>query len=103
MASTRFSIIMDYRNAMAQADAIDSLIAELRSDCNRLNGCNDRINIYWKGDNALKYKSKVVKTTQNISQIIKDLSNISATIKRIAKRTYDTEMATLEISRNRTY
>ena len=49
------------------------------------------------------YKRKLNLFSAKVECEAKKLENIANTIRRVAKRTYDTEMQSLEISRKRTY
>lgn len=103
MAKNRFSIILDYRNAMKQAGILDETAEELKNCSEQLERCGNRVRGSWTGENADKYINSTYVTSENIGEIRKNLINISEAIKRIAERTYDTEMAALEISGKRTY
>ena len=57
----------------------------------------------WHGNSATDYKRKLNLFSAKVECEAKKLENIANTIRRVAKRTYDTEMQSLEISRKRTY
>lgn len=103
MAKNRFSIILDYRNAMKQAGILDEIAEELKNCSEQLERCGNKGKGSWTGENANKYINSTYVASENIGEIRKNLINISETIKIIAERTFDTEMAALEISGKRTY
>lgn len=103
MAKNRFSIILDYRNAMKQAGILDEIAEELKNCSKQLERCGNKGKGSWTGENANKYINSTYVVSENIGEIRKNLINISETIKIIAERTFDTEMAALEISGKRTY
>lgn len=103
MAKTRFSIIMDYQNAMRQADRISDAADKLAARENEIQQYINTIRISWIGENASDYLRKLEKSKNNLTKLKANLKNISDVTRRIARRTYDTEMATLEISQRRSY
>lgn len=103
MNKTRFSIIMDYQNAVRQAEILDSVVKDLEKNERDEQAFIDGLRISWTGENAEIFLKKLEISKNNVSKIKQMLSETSVAIKRIAKRTYDTEMATLEISMRRTY
>lgn len=103
MAKSRFSIIMDYRNAMRQAEKIADAANELATRQQEIEQYINTIRTGWTGDNALMYTKKLEVSKMNIEKLQKKLNNIAEVVKRIARRTYETEMATLEISQRRSY
>lgn len=103
MAKSRFSIIMDYFNALHQAELLDKAADKLRSSATLADGYINYLRSAWTGDNAAVYINKLQILKDNLSKQEKNLKLIAETVRRIAKRTYDTEMRSLEISRKRTY
>ena len=103
MAKSRFTIMMDYQRALSQAASLDKLAMDLVM-CIRKNSENiSQIQTYWGGENAHAYLRKMRASNEDLKRLRKNILNTSQTIKRIAKRTYDTEMKSLEISTRRTY
>ena len=103
MAKTAYSISMNYHKAMRQADNLDKVADSVSSYSGKVNNCSVSIGNDWKGDNAAKYIRQLQQISGNLEQIQKNVTNISETVRRIAKRTYDSEMASLEIAKKRTY
>lgn len=103
MAKTKFSIMMDYHRTLQQAAALDRAAAELARCINKSGENKNQVGAYWHGENAQLYIQKMDLTIEDIRKIQKNIVDTSATIRRIAKRTYDTEMRALLISQRRTY
>lgn len=103
MAKSRFSIIMDYQNAMRQAERIADAAKKLASRQQEIEQYINAIRTGWTGDNALRYTKKLEVSKMNTEKLWKNLNNIADVVKKIARRTYETEMAALEISQRRSY
>lgn len=103
MAKTRFAIIMDYRNAMRQSEKIADAAEKLVSRKNEIDRYINTLKICWTGENASLYIRKLEIARNNVDKLSNNLKNISDVVKRIAQRTYETEMASLEISQRRSY
>lgn len=94
---------MDYRRTMQQAAALDRTATELAGCIRNSEENKNEVQTLWTGDNARQYLHKMNLNIEDIRKIHKNVTETSATIKRIAKRTYETEMAALMISQRRTY
>ena len=103
MAKTRFSIIMDYQNAMRQADALERIAEEIKQCIDSSETFKTNVNRSWYGANANQYITKTEQSTGRLRQIRNSIIATKDVVKRIAKRTYDSEMAALDISTKRTY
>lgn len=103
MAKSKFSIMMNYHKTMQQATALDRLATELAGCLNSNTDSRNQVSAYWKGDNAQRYLRKIDVNNEDIRKIHKNVVDTSNAIKKIAKRTYETEMQTLLISQKRTY
>ena len=103
MAKTRFSIIMDYFNALRQADKLSEAAEKLKVRKNEVERYINEVRECWTGDNASLYLAKLETSKKNIEKLSKNLAGVANIVKRIAQRTYETEMATLEISQRRNY
>lgn len=102
--ATRASIEMDFRQAMAQADRVDDAANNLSGVSNRqLEGTLQDLASGWNGENADAYLAKGAKLQSRINNSASELQEIASTIRRIAKRIYDTEMANLRIAEQRDY
>ena len=103
MAKTEYMITLDYFRAIRYADSLDKISERIRSHGQTLLENGGSIQSEWKGDNASLYLQKVDVVADNLNTISKNIQNTADTVRRVAKRTYDTEMASLEIARNSTY
>lgn len=102
MAKTKWAIDMDFAKARCQADELDRIANEIASAANNdLQDCLTNVKNNWSGTNAKAYieKGNIVKT--NINNIAKNLRNAAKTIRAIAKQTYKTELAALELAKKR--
>ncbi len=101
---TKYQIECNYRLALKRAD-------ELSETARNIMKVSENISNYvmagleadWHGNSATDYKRKLNLFSAKVECEAKKLENIANTIRRVAKRTYDTEMQSLEISRKRTY
>lgn len=103
MAKSRFSIIMDYQNAMRQAENLEKIAEELKQCIDNSETFKANVRGSWNGENAELYISKTEQSTERLRQIRNSVIATKDVVKRIAKRTYDSEMAALDISTKRTY
>ena len=94
---------MDFQDAMRQAERIASAAEKLSARESELQGHINVIRAGWTGENAELYLRKLETSKANIRRLRDNLTNISDVVKRNARRTYETEMATLEISQRRSY
>ena len=94
---TRYSLYMDFVKAYNQADRLEELAAELRQlRDGEYNDCMRQITAAWKSENATAFLKKADRVGDRIGSTAEQLKKTAETIRRIAKRTYDTEMAALE-------
>lgn len=103
MAKTAFLITLDYQRAIRNANSLDTIAADILKYRGNLNDNAAKCNRDWKGDNAIVFTNKERRVSDNLEQIAANIRNTAETIRRVAKRTYDAEMRTLEIARNRSY
>lgn len=103
MSKTKLSITMNYQMALKQAGSLEKCANELSVCLYNAEEERSRISACWQGDSVHAYLAKLNANIENTKRVRKEILNISTTIKRIAKRTYDTEMKALEISQRRTY
>ena len=103
MAKSAFLITLDYQRAIRNAYSLDKIADDIVKYSNNMENVGVRCNRDWKGQNAVSYSVKVGRVSDNLDQISTQIRNTADTIRRVAKRTYDAEMSTLEIARNRTY
>lgn len=102
--ATRESIEFDFRKALAQANKIEAIAERL----GRLSGMEfgntmQNLSSGWKGENASLYLTKGSRLQEKMNGTVKELYSVASSIREIAKRIYDAEMAALEIASRRTY
>ena len=94
---TRYSLYMDFVKAYNQAERLEELAAELRQLKDReYSDCMRQITAAWKSENATAFLRKADRVGDRIAVTAEQLRKTAEIIRRIAKRTYDTEMAALE-------
>lgn len=99
-----FSIEFDFRQARQRADELDDIAANLeRLAENDLQSSLQSLSTAWKGDSANLYLNKGSKLKEKMLKSVKELRKTSATIRKVAKRTYDAEMAAYRIAMARKY
>ena len=97
------SIIIEYQTTIQQAQTLENIARQLDGCRQRYGSCGRQIRKAWKGENSDFYLSKMSVAENNTEKMRTNILELAAAIRRIAKRTYDTEMKNLEISRQRTY
>ena len=101
---TKYQIECNYRLALKRADELSETARNImRVSENISNDVMAGLEADWHGNSATDYKRKLNLFSAKVECEAKKLENIANTIRRVAKRTYDTEMQSLEISRKRTY
>lgn len=98
-----FTINFEYQYTIRQAETLENIARQLDGCHKRYAACDSRIAAAWKGENSSFYRSKLSVAENNTEKMRAYIMELAQTIRRIAKRTYDTEMKNLEISRQRTY
>lgn len=97
-------IRMNFRVANAMADRLDTLAKKMSSLANeRYYGTLRNISNSWKGENAEAYLHKGEKVKDKMARTAADLRNAAATVRTIAKNTYDAEMRAYHIAQTRSY
>lgn len=101
---TKYQIECNYRLALKRADELSETARNIMKVSENIsNDVMAGLEAYWHGNSATDYKRKLNLFSAKVECEAKKLENIANTIRRVAKRTYDTEMQSLEISRKRTY
>lgn len=101
---TKYQIECNYRLALKRADELSETARNImKLSENISNDVMAGLEADWHGNSATDYKRKLNLFSAKVECEAKKLENIANTIRRVAKRTYDTEMQSLEISRKRTY
>lgn len=99
-----FEIYCNFVAAKSKANELENIARKLKSlSDNNLNHTLADLDKFWNGDAHHAYISKGRKLQQKIKQEADSLQNDADTIRRIAQRTYDTEMKALELSKQRSY
>lgn len=101
---TKYQIECNYRLALKRADELSETARKIMKVSENIsNDVMAGLEADWHGNSATDYKRKLNLFSAKVECEAKKLENIANTIRRVAKRTYDTEMQSLEISRKRTY
>ena len=101
---TKYQIECNYRLALNRADELSETSRNIMKVSENIsNDVMAGLEADWHGNSATDYKRKLNLFSAKVECEAKKLENIANTIRRVAKRTYDTEMQSLEISRKRTY
>ena len=101
---TKYQIECNYRLALKRADELSETARNIMKVSENIsNDVMAGLEGEWHGYSATDYKRKLNLFSAKVECEAKKLENIANTIRRVAKRTYDTEMQSLEISRKRTY
>lgn len=101
---TKYQIECNYRLALKRADELSETARNIMKISENIgNDIMAGLEADWHGNSATDYKRKLNLFSAKVECEAKKLENIANTIRRVAKRTYDTEMQSLEISRKRTY
>lgn len=101
---TKYQIECNYRLALKRADELSETARNIMKVSENIsNDVMAGLEADWHGNSATDYKRKLNLFSAKVECEAKKLENIANTIRRVVKRTYDTEMQSLEISRKRTY
>lgn len=104
MAKTMYSIRMDFAKAENQAEKLDQIAKNLEKLANdRMGSCLQGISSNWKGENANAFRRKGDQVGDNLRKLVKNLQKSAATIREIAKKTYDAEKRVYELAQKREY
>lgn len=97
-------IKMNFRAASVMAERLDTLAKKMSNLAeNRYYGTLRNISNNWKGENAEAYVRKGEKVKSKMSRTAADLRSAAATVRTIAKNTYDAEMRAYQIAQTRNY
>jgi len=101
MAKTSYSIYLDYQKAIKQAERLEQAAKELSKEVAKMDDCYSSIQAAWKSDSASAYLAKVRKVREELNTVENNLSETAATIRKIAKNTYEAEKRALVIAQTR--
>lgn len=100
---TSAQIKLNYREAIQQADELDTLASKVRSTANdKVEQSMQLLSSGWKGNNATEFLRKYGELKQQIMDSAKELNSIADDIRRTAKIVYNAEMTALQIAQTRT-
>lgn len=98
------TIRMDFSNAKKQAAELEEIAANMKTLANGdLTDSLDTLSSAWKGDSATAYCGKGESLRAKILASARNLESIAATIRSVAKRTYDAELKAYQLAMARTY
>ena len=101
---TERQIMLDYSNAIRQADELDRLARTIeQSHAQEYQAVLNRIQSNWQGDNAEAYYRKAIKLIDELKNNATNLKKTSRAIRTIAENVKRTELTALEIARSRAY
>ena len=99
---SRYTIEMNFTKARQQAKQLENAAFRLeRIASGSMEDAMNSISGNWKGENAGNYLKKAEKVQNDIHKVSKELKNTAQAIERIAKVTYDAEIAALELALKR--
>jgi len=99
-----FEIYCNFVAAKRQANELENISRKLKYTAeNYIAGKSKSLNSAWNGSASEAFFEKESRLAERILEEAKSLHKTAETIKRIAKRTYDTEMKALDISKQRSY
>ena len=102
--ATRQSIEFDFKQAMAQADKLDTVANNLHNlSARRFETTMQNLSVSWRGENASAYRNKGERLQGKMNDTVNELHNTASEIRKIARRLYDAEMAALNIATQRNY
>ncbi len=101
---TKGDIEFSYKQSMSLADEVEMIATSMKNLSNeKMGNTLIGINANWKGENASAYLAKGVALQSKVTTTAAELHSIAQSIRTIAKRWYDIEMANLAIAEQRTY
>lgn len=102
--ASRSEIEFDFDQAKKQAKRIDEIADDLSNlSKSKLENTLSTLSANWKGQNASNYLAKGGRLQGEINGTANELHSIASTIREIARRIYEAEMAALRIAEEREY
>lgn len=102
MARSYHSIIMDYREAIRQAERLDETADRMSDLANRdFESTLNSLAQYWKSDNSVKYMGKGKRLQGNMNRTQSSVREAAEAIREIAQTIYDAEMEAWERAHDR--
>lgn len=101
---TKQQIYYNYIGARKKAEELERIAENLkRQSAQRLGNTATALSTSWSGEASRMFLSKNAQLQDEYKRTADSLISIAATIRRIADRTYKTEMRALEIAQQRKY
>ncbi len=98
------SIEFDFNQALTQAKRLEEIAQELKTlSKSEVDSALADLRSGWRGETSLLYIVKGEALSGKILKVSDDLQKAAASIRKIANRIYDAEMAVLEIASARNY
>lgn len=98
------SIEFDFRQAIKRAEELEEIAADMKKLADDdLETSLQSLSTAWKGEAASAYLTKGSRLKDKILKSSNDLKKTARTIRSVAKRTYDAEMAAYRIAMERIY
>lgn len=100
--STLSQIQFNYRQALRQADTLETIAADLSrvAKTDMENSMRTLAN-GWKGSNASAFIAKEIRVQKNVSDLAKSVRSIASDIRRVAWTIYQAEMEAVRIAQER--
>lgn len=96
--ATKAQIEINFRQAMEQANKLDTLADRLSNvSNNQFGGILQNLSAGWKGENSSLYMQKGAKLQNKMNDSVRELHNTASDIRKAARRLYAAEMAALAI------
>lgn len=101
--SSLSEIYFNYNQAIEQAKQLENISKQLKKAAdNTMEGILNDVHTAWKSDSAPQYIKKGQKVEGDMRTTAGNLSNIAQTIRTIAQRIRDAELAAWRIANERT-
>ena len=99
-----FSIEFDFQQAIKRAEELEGIAADMRKLAGEeLETSLQSLSVAWKGEASTAYLSKGTRLRDKILKSANDLVKTAATIRKVAKKTYDAEKKAYQIAMERLY
>jgi WXG100 family type VII secretion target len=95
---TAYQVKVAFKGAASQADNIDNIAKTIEKKRANLAEARMHLSGNWTGDNSQAYQTKMQEREQELLRIVNDLKNIAATIRKVAKNSYDADMKSIKIA-----
>ena len=101
---SKAAIEFDFRQAMNRADELDQVAADMKRMANNdMQSSLQQLSSAWKGEAASAYLTKGGRLKDKVLKSAQDLNRTATTIRNVARRVYNAEMAAYRIAMAREY